>query len=83
MCDDKNILIDYLIEYRVLLNSVRCPQCNKAMDFNRNSLLFHCYNVKYIHNCYKKQLKKKRNTKHSAFHNTWFAETRLNFQTIC
>lgn len=53
ICDDKNKLIDYLMEHRVLPSAVRCPSYNNAMDLNRNSLFFRCYNVEYIRNCHK------------------------------
>ncbi|KAL6427149.1 hypothetical protein ACFW04_008651 [Cataglyphis niger] len=69
ICDDKSKLIDYLID--------------QSSIFDHNSLLFRCYNVEYIHNYHKKQFKKKCNMKFSIFHNTWFAESRLDLQTVC
>ncbi|CAL1675648.1 unnamed protein product [Lasius platythorax] len=83
ICDDRDKLIDYLIEHRVLPSSVRCPRCDNAMDLNRNSLFFRCYKVEYIRDCHKKKLKKKCDKKLSIFHNTWFAESRLDLQTVC
>ena len=83
LIEDKNKLIDFLGERKVIHTEIKCPRCEANINLNRERMLFMCNSVTY------KQRKKKKRQKvlcHftiSPFHKTWFSHSHISIQDSC
>lgn len=70
--DDREALLDFLIDHKVIRDSIVCRNCGSLLTVNQNTLLLRCSNTSYIKCNKKKKRKVYRGYKIHAFHDTWF-----------
>lgn len=83
LVEDKDKLIDFLIERKVIHRQIECPRCKSTLNLNRDHMLFKCHDVRYEQRGHKKRRKVWCNFKVSAFHKTWFSHIHLSIETAC
>ena len=47
LAEDKDKLIDFLINEKVIHGQIECPRCKATVDLNRDDMLFKCHAVRY------------------------------------
>ncbi|XP_024882507.1 uncharacterized protein LOC112461483 [Temnothorax curvispinosus] len=83
-CQDK--LIEFLIEHGVLMSTIKCNECNRDINIDKETLMYRCRRRYYVKNQHKKRVSKQCNFKKSAKAGTWFewfGKNHLDVATIC
>lgn len=82
---NKQQLIEYLCEEKVIHREIICPQCNTISNIKYESdvHILHCTNKYYKQVRRRKRQRKTCNFKISKFHGTWFAKGHMNLENIC
>lgn len=80
--NNKEELINYLIENNVINHEMYCSKCNYKLKINRNDLSFHCQKSILWKNKHKKYVKHLCNFKANAKFDT-FSKSKLSLETIC
>lgn len=80
---NKTGLIDFLIQHGILANTVKCNQCDKDVNIDKESLTYRCRKRHYVKNVHKKRVSKQCNFNRSAKTDTWFYKSHLDVAIIC
>ncbi|XP_071576882.1 uncharacterized protein [Temnothorax nylanderi] len=82
---NKQRLIEYLCEKKVIRREITCPQCNTVINITYESKrqILHCSNKYYKQVRGRKKQRKTCNFKISIFHGTWFAKQHLAMVDVC
>jgi len=83
MIENKDKLIDFLVDRKVIHGNIECPKCGADVNLNRERMLFMCHSVTYKKCGHKKRRRKWCNFTVSPFHNTWFSQSHLSIQNAC
>lgn len=79
----RECLVDFLIQFKVLNNNLKCKICDNDINLNKNTLEFRCTKSRYIINSHKKRQKVACGFRESARKNTWFDKSKLSVEDIC
>lgn len=83
LCNNYDSLVQFLIEQKVVRDTMNCIKCKKQLILDREKLKFTCNSASYVKNRNKKKIKTQCAVKIRAFRNTWFEHIHLPIQTVC